>query len=130
MILPVIQQPVGQEKYRDTRGEAESPYSQDYSYLLNIQLLEMNRKNKRFHDGLETFLQQEIDIILPYIDGSENKIWSELKNLVAIRLMDKRNYYQQLEKKYRTVLYKYGLSLATNVCLGLFFIGRYMRKYK
>lgn len=102
--------------------------SANYSYLLNIQLLEMNRKNKRFHDGLETYLQQEIDKILPYIDSSENKLWTEIKNIVAIRLMDKRDYYEELEEKYQRVLYRYGISLAANICIGLFFIGRYIYK--
>ena len=98
------------------------------NYVLNIELLESNRKNKRYHDGLETYLYQEITEVLPQIYMSKIRLWSEIKNMVAIKLMDKRDYYKDLEERYKNINLKYSLSVGINVAVGLYFIGKYCLK--
>jgi hypothetical protein len=98
------------------------------NYVLNIEILESNRKTKRYNEGLETYLYQEIREVLPQIDISKIRLWSEIKNIVAIKLMDKRDYYKDLEDVYKNINWKYKLSLSINVAIGLYFIGKYCLK--
>lgn len=98
------------------------------NYVLNIEILESNRKTKRYHDGLETYLYQEITEVLPQIDMSKIRLWSEIKNMVAIRLMNKRDHYKDIEDTYKYLNLKYTLSMGINLAVGLYVIGKYFLK--
>jgi hypothetical protein len=98
--------------------------SDNQPYVLNIEILESNRKNKRYHDGLETYLYQEIRDVFPQIDNSI-RLWSQIKNIVAIKLMDKRDYYKDLEERYKNINWKYKVSMGINFSVLLYLISKY-----
>ena len=91
-------------------------------YVLRVEILESNKESKKYHDGLETYLFQEISDIFPELDTSKNISWNELKNIVAIRLMDRRDNYQDIEDEYSRLRIKYLLSIGLNVSVSLYFL--------
>lgn len=97
-------------------------------YVINVQLLESTGDTKKHHDGLETYLAQEIFDILPELTKHRNILWSELKNIVAIRLMDKRDNYKDLEDCYSNLHMKYMLSVGLNVSISLCFFIKWLFK--
>lgn len=96
------------------------------SYIINIQILDFNPENKKYHDGLETFIQQEIDTVCNTIDCN-GKSWNEIKNITAIRLMDIRDEYYLL--KDQKLNWKYYCSLGLNIAIGGYFFIKYIAKF-
>jgi hypothetical protein len=96
--------------------------------VIKVEILSSNEDSKRYHDGLETYLFQEISDIFPELDTSKNISWDQLKNIVAIRLRDRRYNYQDLEYDYSRLRIKYLLSIGLNVSFSLYFLIKWFLK--